>query len=196
LPTLFALVNRNGCIVPNMGVSEQAETEFRKIFRRERDSRNWSQAHVAKLLADKGLAVYPSTVAKIEAGERAVRIDEIAALADIFGVSVGALVGHSVQRTRAGDKALTLNALARLAQHTVGQAESLEATLRDRLADLDSFDLRKDERTAQAECEHACDALGDAVAATRKATTRLQRIQKRMVTEFLLDDTHTDGDDK
>jgi transcriptional regulator with XRE-family HTH domain len=179
-----------------MGVNEQVETGFRDTLRHERKERGWSQAHVAKLLSGKGLAVYPTTVAKIEAGERAVRVDEIVAVADIFDVSVDALLGHSVQRARAGDKGLTFNALARLVQHTVGQAESLEATLRDRLADLDSFDLHKDERATQAECEHACDALGDAVAAARKAASRLQRIQKRIVTEFLFDDTHRDEENK
>jgi transcriptional regulator with XRE-family HTH domain len=175
-----------------MGLNDRVEASFRDTVKDERKGRGWSQAHVAQLLSDKGLAVYPTTVAKIEAGERAVRVDELVALANIFGVSVDALLGHSVQRARAGDKGLTFNALARLVQHTVGQAESLEATLRDRLADLDSFDLRKDERATQAECEHACDALGDVVAAARKAASRLQRIQKRMVTDFLFDDTHRD----
>ena len=43
--------------------------------------------------------IYSTTVAKIESGERAVRIDEAAALADLFDVSVDALLGRNVERT-------------------------------------------------------------------------------------------------
>ncbi|OBI77011.1 helix-turn-helix transcriptional regulator [Mycobacterium sp. E740] len=79
-----------------MGRQSLVETRFRERVRRERERRDWSQAELAKLLQDKGIgSVYPTTVAKIEAGERAVRIDEATALADIFEVSVDALLGRS-----------------------------------------------------------------------------------------------------
>ena len=179
-----------------MGVNEIAESHFRAMLRRERESRKWSQAHMAKLLSDKGLTVYPTTVAKIEAGERAAKIDELVATADIFNVSVDALLGHSTRRTQTGDKGLAFSALHRAAQHSAGLTEWAEVGLRHTLTDLDPFDLRKDERTAQAECEHACDALADAVAAIRKAQSRLQRIQRRTQEEFWADDSHKDEENE
>ena len=174
-----------------MGANELVESEFRDTLKRERKERGWSQAHMANLLKDKGLTVYPTTVAKIEAGERAARIDEVVAVADVFGVSVDALLGRSARRQR-GDKGLTVSALAQLTQSTAVAVESLEAALRDRLTELDSFDLRRDETAARAECERAGDALADAAAETRKAAAKLQRIQKRRVEEFLSDDSHND----
>jgi transcriptional regulator with XRE-family HTH domain len=178
-----------------MGLNDLAESRFRENLRRERDSRKWSQAHLAQLLSAKGLAVYPTTIAKVEAGERAARIDEVVAIADVFGVSVDALLGRSSRRQR-GDKALTINALAQLTQSTAVAVESLEAALRDRLAELDSFDLRKDETAAYAECERAGDALTEAAAETRKVAAKLARIQKRMVSEFLSDDSHNSPEDR
>jgi hypothetical protein len=144
---------------------------------------------MAELLCAKGLTVYPTTVAKMEAGERAARIDEVVAIADVLGVSVDALVGRPPRRQR-GDKSLTINALAQLTHSTTAAVDSLEAALRDRMAELDSFDLRKDETAARAECERAGDALADAAAATRRAAAKLARIQKRMADEFLWDDSH------
>jgi transcriptional regulator with XRE-family HTH domain len=175
-----------------MGATDFAESRFRENLKAERDERKWSQAHVAKLLFDKGIAVYPTTIAKMESGERAARIDEVVAVADLFDVSVDTLLGRSSRRHRSGDKQLAFSALARLLQHVVGQTESMEATLRDRLADLDSLNLRKDELAARDECQRATSSVADTVTALRKAGGRVVRIQQRMVSEFLSDDSHDD----
>lgn len=135
--------------------------------------------------------MYPTTVAKIEAGERAARIDEIVAVADIFGVTVDALVGRSPRRQRR-DKSLVFSALVGFMQQVAGQTEALEAALRDRLADLDGFDLRKDELAAFTECQRAADSMADSIAATRKAQRRLSPVNSRNVSEFLFDDSHGD----
>jgi transcriptional regulator with XRE-family HTH domain len=48
---------------------------------------------MAKLLSDNGIPMmHPTTIAKIEAGDRAVRIDEAAGIADLFGVSLDSLL--------------------------------------------------------------------------------------------------------
>ena len=84
-----------------MGRQSLAETQFRVRVRRERERRDWSQAELAKMLMHKGIhSMYPTTVAKIESGERSVRIDEATALADIFDVSVDALLGRSASFER------------------------------------------------------------------------------------------------
>ncbi len=64
-------------------------------MRTEREHRKWSPAHLAKLLSDNGVEqIYPTTVAKIEAGERKVRINEATVIADLFGVSLDSLLGR------------------------------------------------------------------------------------------------------
>lgn len=79
-----------------MGRETSVEARFRERIRREREERKLSQAELAEMLGGKGIkGIYPTTIAKIESGERAVRIDEAAALADLFEVSVDALMGRS-----------------------------------------------------------------------------------------------------
>jgi transcriptional regulator with XRE-family HTH domain len=171
-----------------MGATEFAESQFRENLRRERENRKWSQAHLAKLLSNKGFQVYPTTIAKIETGQRAARIDEVVAVADIFDVAVDALVGRSSRRRSGGDKTIRFSALGSLIRQMAGQAESLEAALRDRLGDIDGLDLRKDELAAFTECQRAADAVADSITAIRKAERRLSPVNNRFVTEFLFDD--------
>lgn len=52
---------------------------------------------MAKMLADSGIQpMHSTTVAKIEAGERSVRINEAAGIADLFGVTVDSLLGRKL----------------------------------------------------------------------------------------------------
>jgi transcriptional regulator with XRE-family HTH domain len=150
-----------------MGANERVETEFRKTFRREREIRGWSQAHMAKLVSAKGLTVYPTTIAKIESGERAVRMDELVAVADLFEVSIDTLLGHSVDR--ADDEAFALRELVEGAQQAVWQIESISAMLLSRIRDLDEFGPRGNAKAVQTACEQAREALAGAVTAIRKS---------------------------
>ena len=78
-----------------MGRRRQTEDYFRKRVKDEREHRDWSQAQMAKLLSDNGVPMmHPNTIAKIEGGDRAVRIDEAAAIADLFEVSLDSLLGR------------------------------------------------------------------------------------------------------
>lgn len=64
-------------------------------MRAERKNLNKSQAQLAKLLKDNGFsAAHPSTVAKVEAGDRAVSLDELAAYSAVFNVSMSKLLGQ------------------------------------------------------------------------------------------------------
>ena len=75
-----------------MGKQGRVGDQFRERLRSERVRRDWSQSDVAKMLSDKGIdGIYPTTIAKIEAGDRAVRIDELLAIADLFEVSLDGL---------------------------------------------------------------------------------------------------------
>jgi transcriptional regulator with XRE-family HTH domain len=138
---------------------------------------------MAKLLSDKGLTVYPTTVAKIEAGERAVRIDELVSIADVFNVSVDTLLGHRVDQVK--DKDFLISALADQAMRARWQIESTSTALRSALADLGGFKLRGHEKTLQTGCEQACDALLTAAAAIRKTETSMHKIEEQGLKDLI-----------
>lgn len=75
-----------------MGRKERTADYFRKRLRAERELKSWSQADMAKMLSDNGF--HATTIAKIEAGDRTVRIDEATAIADLLGLSLDALLGR------------------------------------------------------------------------------------------------------
>lgn len=123
-----------------MGRKSVAETSFRERMKRERQARGWSQADVAELLQGRGLEhIYPTTVAKIESGERAVRIDEATAVADLFEVSVDALLGRNAER--GSDLAYTLRAVLNVARQSAQQSTAIADALSDSLVDLDSLEF-------------------------------------------------------
>lgn len=68
---------------------------LRARVRAERERRGWSQVALATKLKAKGVrGILGSTVAKIESGDRKVKLDEVMALAEIFGISVDTLLGR------------------------------------------------------------------------------------------------------
>jgi transcriptional regulator with XRE-family HTH domain len=168
-----------------MGNTELAGTEFRKRLRRERVTRKWSQALMAKLLSHKGLAIYATTIAKIESGERAMRVDELVAVAQLFGISLDTLVGH--RGDRGNDKESQVTALADTAMRSLWQIGSTESALRAALADLDGFTLDRHDKTLRDGCEAACDAMAEAVAAIRTTHTAMAKIDERQLRNLIGD---------
>jgi transcriptional regulator with XRE-family HTH domain len=112
------------------------EARFRERVRQERESRKWSQADLAKLLSDKGIkGIYPTTIAKIEGGERAVRIDEAAALAELFDVSLDALLGRR-PGVQTNELAFQLRLLRDAARQSSQQVWASMETIREQLEEL------------------------------------------------------------
>lgn len=113
-----------------MGKPTALEDYFRKRLKALRQSRGWSQSDVAKMLSDKGITqMYGTTIAKIEAGDRSVRIDEAAEIAELFGIALDDFVGR---RGAERDRAHSLTAVADEAQKLV--LEVIE--IRDRVIGL------------------------------------------------------------
>jgi transcriptional regulator with XRE-family HTH domain len=176
-----------------MGISEPVAAYFRNRLKNERNTRNWSQAKMADLLSDKGLeGVYATTIAKIEAGDRAARIDEIAAVADVFEVSVDTLLGRSVNPKH--DLMFALRALADAANQASWQVESIETTLRDRIVELAAFNSEAEPdalaKSFQSGCERACDALAEANDALHDAlnppgSAQAQRSMRKLLLNWL-----------
>lgn len=107
---------------------------FRVQLRQERERCGWTQAHLAAAVnADYGITMYPTTVAKIEAGERDVRIDELFAFAGLFNVSVDVLLGRNTSGT---DVLWAVSKLSTNAQKIAGEVDALQARLATDTDDL------------------------------------------------------------
>lgn len=115
-----------------MGLNKQYGDRLRQRIRSERERRGWSQAHLARMFPTP-LGIYPSTVAKIESGERAVRVDEVGVLADIFGVSVDALMGRASSGT---DLVWAMNRLSSNAQKSAGEVAMIMDRLNGGVSDV------------------------------------------------------------
>ena len=128
-----------------MGKRTRSEFYFGKRVRAERERRGWSQAEMAKLLWDNGVRpMYPTTIAKIEstdpASRRAVKIDEAIAVADLFGVSLDALVGRKGGVEDEQNHAMTV--LAEEARKLIPEIATIMDRLREAYRDLEAqFDF-------------------------------------------------------
>jgi transcriptional regulator with XRE-family HTH domain len=110
---------------------------FRERIFHERDRRKWSQAEVAKRLTAMGIdSMHPTTVAKIEAGDREVKLDEAAAMADLYGLPLDTLLGRRPKGKR--DLHYVLGALTDSAFTARTELHRVSKTLRDRLDDIPS----------------------------------------------------------
>jgi transcriptional regulator with XRE-family HTH domain len=124
-----------------MAVQSAVEARFRDRVKNQRERRKWSQADLSKMLSGKGIkGIYPTTIAKIESGERAVRIDEAAALADLFEVSLDALLGRGASAPR-NELAYVLRLLRDTAGESSHQVGAAMEKIREQLEELpEEFD--------------------------------------------------------
>src|SRR4051794_16407878 len=113
-----------------MGTGKWTEDYFRKRLKSERDSRGWTQREMEKLLSDRGIPMHWTTIAKIEKGDRSVRIDEAAAIADLFELSLDSLMGRKAKLEN--EHLHTLRAVFDTAQQCGWQVAAIRTTLGDR----------------------------------------------------------------
>lgn len=120
------------------------EHHFREALKRHRKDRGWTQAQLEKELAQRKIHLHWTSIAKIEKGDRAVKIDEAAAIAEVFGVSVDALLG-----TQPPDDTTLTYALANLTsyagdcQRQIRQAQGIAADITEQVEDdlVERFDF-------------------------------------------------------
>jgi transcriptional regulator with XRE-family HTH domain len=118
-----------------MGTEERLQDYFGERIKAERVSRKWSQSKVAQLLLDKGIdGIYATTIAKLEKNERAVRIAEACALADLFEVSLDSLLGRSTGLDN--DLRLILRDLKDVASKASSDVGGLYVAILERTAEL------------------------------------------------------------
>ena len=142
-----------------MAKKKWIENHFSEALKEQRKRRDWSQSQLEKMLAEKGVHLHWTTIAKIEKGERSVRIDEAAAIADLFDMSVDALLG----RQRPDDTTLTFAMITLLGYvgdaekqmvHARGTATDLEDQLEDAAERFNSVHIEALLRTARDMARH------------------------------------------
>jgi len=118
-----------------MGSEKWGDLRFGKKVKAERESRNWSQAEMAEILSGRDVQpMHATTIAKIEAGTRSVRISEAVGIADLFDVSLDALLGRNSRPKRDLDYAI--GALMEAVYTSKTTLQRISRPLRDRLEDL------------------------------------------------------------
>lgn len=119
------------------------EQRFGERVRRLREARGWKQTQLMRMLSDQGLALHPTTVAKIERATRPTTLNEAALIARTFGVPLAALLDDASE-SEAIAKARTEYLAAReyeehwkraaeLAHHDWGQAQARTAEAEEEL---------------------------------------------------------------
>ena len=77
-----------------MASTKWIDDRFGNRLKAERERRGWTQPELAQMLSNKGIEpMHATTIAKIEAVRRSVRINEAVGIADLFGVSLDSLLG-------------------------------------------------------------------------------------------------------
>jgi transcriptional regulator with XRE-family HTH domain len=131
-----------------MGSQKWVDRRFGDRVKAERYRRGWSQADMAKLLSANGVhPMHPTTIAKIEAGDRSVRINEAVAIAEAFEINLDTLLGIPSGRSPGLDYALgALLDAVYTAQADLGRnAGSLKGRLDDIPSDFGGREtLKKD----------------------------------------------------
>jgi transcriptional regulator with XRE-family HTH domain len=155
-----------------MGRQKWTDERFGKKVRTLRESRRWSQAEVAKMLLDKGIQpMHPTTVAKIETGDRSVRINEAAAIADLFNVSLDSLLGREIVN-EGDDLAYRLGILVASAHESYLLVGPVMRTVQEPLEELPgdfegADDLQEMGNKALSHLKSARKALAELVSASR-----------------------------
>lgn len=136
-----------------MATQKWADKQFGQHLKAERERRGWTQPQMADMLADRcAQQFHGTTVAKIEAGTRSVRINEAVALAEVFDMTLDALVG----RTQPDDTTLTfamvnLSNYAQEAQGAILRAQHTTTDITEILEDVaERFDLPHTEELQEA----------------------------------------------
>ena len=127
-----------------MGMDKLVRDRLRERLRTERERRGWSQAELTHRISNHGVVGwYPSTVAKIEAGDRSVYVHELLAFADLFGVTVDTLLGR---RPDVSDVLWATSRLSSNAAKMAADISGLQQRVGDDLRELINFADRERKR--------------------------------------------------
>lgn len=139
-----------------------------------RDDRAWTMPQLASKMENRlEERVHPTAISKIEKGNRGVDVSEAVALAEIFGMSVDALLGRPANSGR--DKSLAFDELLRTVGHALGTVNTASDSISARARLLGEFRLTKAEEQALFAAQSAANDLTFAVSSLITATNRLAK---------------------
>lgn len=119
-----------------MASSKWVDSRFGERLKAERERRRWTQPQMADLLSDRGIApMHATTIAKIEAGSRSVRINEAVGIADLFDVSLDSLLGRKPGAQRS-ELTYRLRVLRDNTEKSAAQVARIEMSIREQLDEL------------------------------------------------------------
>ncbi|MEV6662756.1 helix-turn-helix domain-containing protein [Streptomyces nigra] len=143
-----------------------AEEAMGKQVKRIRELRGWSQQELARRMADKGYSWRQTTVAKTEAADRPIRVNEVQGLAVVFGVTVNDLLAVPIDDYEMYGAASRLTELRTLAQAANQRAIELRRT-RER--------LEKEAETAEQEYRDLLDQIDEQQREYEEIAARVQQ---------------------
>lgn len=119
-----------------MGREKWTDDDVGQRIKGERERRGWSQANMARMLSRRGIEpMHATTVAKIEAGSRSLRVTEAVGIADLFEISVDTLLGrHPV--AEGGDLLYRLRMLRDTAQKLAPQSLATAESIREQIMEM------------------------------------------------------------
>jgi transcriptional regulator with XRE-family HTH domain len=121
-----------------MASTKWIDDRFGDRLKAERERRGWTQPELAMMLSDKGIEpMHATTIAKIEAARRSVRINEAVGIADLFGVSLDSLLGLK-WRPKGDDIDYALRVLHDAARQSAYHARLAADGLDKQLRELDN----------------------------------------------------------
>ncbi len=139
-----------------------AHDRFGKQLRAERERRGWTQAELAEKVTalNIGIGMHWTTIAKVEKGDRMVKVDEAVAFCDLFDVSLDAMLG----RGQRDDLGYALRLVTDAARHGEASAGSIAKSLGDHLDAVKGLDFDARDELVR-DTQMALDYLHDAAAA-------------------------------
>lgn len=165
-----------------MGYDDKIASLFRDRVKAERTAREWSQARLAEEMTNRGVITSWPAIHKIEAGSRAVRISEAAAIADSFGISLDRLLRRRARP--ASDRDFALRQLQATLDDSARVVRTALRAVADRVAEADDGNDTELIASVQAACDQLdTDALAlaqcaGAVAERRAGHHRVLRVQR------------------
>lgn len=186
-------------MVENESAVAGGERRIRENLASLREVKGWSQATLAEKLSQAGLpGFYQTTVARIEKGERALKLSEAAIVAKVFGVDLIQLSGQAPHSAALDVQALVHQA----ARGSFSQAVYDYTTAMVKFAwqaDRDGVDLDVDEwfrseLPAQTPAKLATEAKVSAEAYLKRAAIRRTPVVKHLVDALKDDEKRLRGD--
>lgn len=122
---------REGARDSNRATMVALERAMCEKFRQLREERGWSQAELSERLAEFGVDMHQTTIAKMETGKRPLRVSEMFGLSHTFGMPPGAVFSMPIREETfdslealQAELARTEQVVQEMREHTLGAIET------------------------------------------------------------------------